>query len=482
MRKTENLLARGFAALEQGHLPAAERAARRALGHPPRHPRALHLLGLVALRAGKPELAVEPLRAAVGSAPAVADLHNHLAEALRRAGRAEAAVVAARQATRLAPQAAPVWNNLGLAARDAGDLQAAEAALRRSEQLDPSYARARFNLGSLLLGAERYQAAESAMRRAVTRDPAYALAWDGLGAALASLERFDDARDALERALALAPRASTWYHLAQIHVAERRFDQAAAAFDRALACDPAHVEALAAKARMLAEHKRYDEAEALLRERLETHPQSADLWDALGAVAFTRFDFAAAVDSFERALHVDPDRPDARGSLIFSRAEICDWRAREGDLASTARASSSVVTCPRPITWPAWGARARPRHDDLQRPHDHDRRALGRPAGDHHARRLPGRQGRGQHRAIGMPELVAADLDAYQARVLELAHDPDALAALRAELADHRSSQPLFDTPRFVRNLERAYDLVWDRNLRGEPPATTIVEDALELS
>jgi predicted O-linked N-acetylglucosamine transferase (SPINDLY family) len=69
-------------------------------------------------------------------------------------------------------------------------------------------------------------------------------------------------------------------------------------------------------------------------------------------------------------------------------------------------------------------------------------------------------------RAIGLPELVAPDLDAYERTAVELARDPAALAALRAKLAAHRSSLPLFDTARFTRNLEAAFDEMWARKAR----------------
>src|SRR5205823_1474570 len=48
---------------------------------------------------------------------------------------------------------------------------------------------------------------------------------------------------------------------------------------------------------------------------------------------------------------------------------------------------------------------------------------------------------------------------------------------LRARLAEHRASWPLFDAPRFARNLERAYRTMWDLHASGRPPQPiTVVE------
>jgi predicted O-linked N-acetylglucosamine transferase (SPINDLY family) len=73
--------------------------------------------------------------------------------------------------------------------------------------------------------------------------------------------------------------------------------------------------------------------------------------------------------------------------------------------------------------------------------------------------------------AIGLPELVADNIDAYARLAVALAQDRPRLAALRARLAADRLRAPLFDTPRFARDLERAYRAMWDRAVAGLPPA-----------
>ncbi len=57
----------------------------------------------------------------------------------------------------------------------------------------------------------------------------------------------------------------------------------------------------------------------------------------------------------------------------------------------------------------------------------------------------------------GMRELVTDSLEAYERLVNELASSPARLQDVRRRLREGRDSWPLFDTPRFVRNLERAY-------------------------
>jgi predicted O-linked N-acetylglucosamine transferase (SPINDLY family) len=79
-------------------------------------------------------------------------------------------------------------------------------------------------------------------------------------------------------------------------------------------------------------------------------------------------------------------------------------------------------------------------------------------------------------RAIEMPELITHSLEEYEALTLKLARDPALLAATKDKLAKNRLSTPLFDTERFTRHLEAAYQTMYERAQRGEPPASFTVE------
>jgi protein O-GlcNAc transferase len=79
-------------------------------------------------------------------------------------------------------------------------------------------------------------------------------------------------------------------------------------------------------------------------------------------------------------------------------------------------------------------------------------------------------------RAVGLPELVTDNLADYEALALSLARDPGRLAVVKAKLAANRLSYPLFDTVRFTRHIERAYETMRGRTLKGEPPDDIAVE------
>ena len=79
--------------------------------------------------------------------------------------------------------------------------------------------------------------------------------------------------------------------------------------------------------------------------------------------------------------------------------------------------------------------------------------------------------------AAGLPEMTASDLTTYESRAVELARDSGQLQRLRRKLQERRTTMPLFDTPRLVRNLERAYQAMWDVHASGRPPRPITVRE-----
>lgn len=71
--------------------------------------------------------------------------------------------------------------------------------------------------------------------------------------------------------------------------------------------------------------------------------------------------------------------------------------------------------------------------------------------------------------AVGLPELVTRTEDDYVALAIKLAHEPLTLAALRQRLQSRHTTAPLFDTPRFARDIEKAFAHMITRRRAGYP-------------
>ncbi|WP_264212161.1 tetratricopeptide repeat protein [Leisingera thetidis] len=88
---------------------------------------------------------------------------------------------------------------------------------------------------------------------------------------------------------------------------------------------------------------------------------------------------------------------------------------------------------------------------------------------------LPGRQfaartGASLLQAAGLPGLIAADTEDYEAKAVELATDAEAAARLRSLLLERQQQAPVFSPSRFARQAEEAYDAAYGRYLQGAEP------------
>jgi protein O-GlcNAc transferase len=73
-------------------------------------------------------------------------------------------------------------------------------------------------------------------------------------------------------------------------------------------------------------------------------------------------------------------------------------------------------------------------------------------------------------RAIELPELVTTSVQQYEDLAVELATNPSLLAAIKQRLANNRLTTPLFDSRSFVRHLESAYTMIFERYRAGLSP------------
>lgn len=81
--------------------------------------------------------------------------------------------------------------------------------------------------------------------------------------------------------------------------------------------------------------------------------------------------------------------------------------------------------------------------------------------------------------AIGLPELVTRSTEEYEACALSLATGPRQLGELRSRLRSNRTKMPLFDTPRFAKQIEAAFRAMSDRHRLGLTPDHIHIADEM---
>lgn len=79
--------------------------------------------------------------------------------------------------------------------------------------------------------------------------------------------------------------------------------------------------------------------------------------------------------------------------------------------------------------------------------------------------------------AIGLPEMIAESLNHYEQLALHYAKNPDLLNNVREKLERNKKTEALFNTKRYVRNLENGFKQAWELYLNNQAPRQIIVKE-----
>jgi protein O-GlcNAc transferase len=235
----DELLNQAIQSHEAGELGRAETLYREVLRQSPKHPDALHLLGLLAHRAGRLTEAAGLIRQALTVVPESVPYLCNLGEILRADGAFTPSLDCLRRAIQLDPGYSPAHHNLGVALVDLRQYLEAAVAFHQATRLAPRWLEPRLQLVRLLIGArrleealehvqvmvaqqpqsaeyrrilgtifnelQRYPEAEAAFRQTVEQDPACVLAWNDLGAVCWKQHKTEEAAAAWRKAMEIAP-------------------------------------------------------------------------------------------------------------------------------------------------------------------------------------------------------------------------------------------------------------------------------------
>jgi protein O-GlcNAc transferase len=78
--------------------------------------------------------------------------------------------------------------------------------------------------------------------------------------------------------------------------------------------------------------------------------------------------------------------------------------------------------------------------------------------------------------AAELPELIASSVEDYQDKALEYYNNPSRLKGLREKLTSAHRTAPLFDTVEMARDVETAFEIMWQAHESGEQQTVTRVE------
>ncbi len=204
-KELENLLKQAIENHRRGLFEKAERQYRQILQKTPRHPDALHLLGLVNQQKGRTEQAEVLIRKAIFQDKKSPLFYFSLANVLSQQAKGKEAIHTFRQALALEPNFLEAHYNLANELYKMGVLEESITHYKNALRINPHFAEGYYNLGKAVEKRDDLSEAESCYRKALCLNPAYYDALFNLAITLSDQCKLDEAETAYRQALALKP-------------------------------------------------------------------------------------------------------------------------------------------------------------------------------------------------------------------------------------------------------------------------------------
>lgn len=239
------ILQHAFSLHQTGRLNEAEGLYLQVLQVMPKHPDALHLLGLMARQQGNHTRAIELISEAAKLNP-VAPIYFNLGNTYQQAGKLEEAIVCYQQALRLNPNHAESLSNLGTVFQQQGKLEEAVDSFTKALRLKPESPEIFCNLGDVMRENMQFDTAIECIRNAIRINPDLSNAYLNLGRVYQDIASPQKAMENFQKALAISPdHLETLVSLSAAYQDSGQFSKAKEALMRILELEPDHPNAWA---------------------------------------------------------------------------------------------------------------------------------------------------------------------------------------------------------------------------------------------
>lgn len=301
---------------QAGRLAEAEALYRQVLARFPRHPDALHMLGLLAHHLGRNDVAVHLIGQAIRITPKHAACHSNLGNVLKAQGRLDEAIRSYRRALKLSPSFADAHRNLGNALQAKGMFDEACRSHRRALALDPDNAGGHYNLGNIQFATGDFDGALESYRRAIALSPGYADAHNNLGNALQAKGQLEEALLCYRRALELRPDyAEAYNNIGLVRAAQYRHDEAIESIQKAIAARPDYAEAYQNLGTQYEARDMPEQALVAYRKAVALKPDFAVAYNNIGNALLSLGDLAGSLEAYQRSLALNPQYAEAHSNL-----------------------------------------------------------------------------------------------------------------------------------------------------------------------
>ena len=281
--------------LSAGVLDKAETIYQQILQVDPKHPVALHLLGVIAHQVGKYDTAVDFMTNALSIKPDFAEAHSNLGLSFKECGKLDEAIASFNAAISIKSNFAEAHYNLGITLQERGQLDGAVWNYNKALIIKPDYADVHYNLGIALRELGKLEEAVNCFKKSIAAKAEYAEAHSNLGLVFQELGKSEEAVASFNRAITIKPNfAEAHNNLGVTFLELGWFSEAAASYDKALVFKPDYAVAHNNLGNMFQEMGRHNDAFIHHRRAIKLNPENSIIWfglaNSLRSFSFTSID------------------------------------------------------------------------------------------------------------------------------------------------------------------------------------------------
>jgi tetratricopeptide (TPR) repeat protein len=305
----------------------------------PNSPQASFQLSRAYAAHGDAGKAADTLSQTIALAPGFAEAILALAEINIRRGDLSAAILSLTRLAQQRPDLAQARLFLALAYTKHGDLEDALKVYRQLEEQYPRNPQAPMLRGQVLLQQDKRDEARKAFDRTRELAPDYVPALEQLVNLDLIEKQYPTAQQRVETEMARRPAAAGTLQLllAKIYAAQHENPQAMIALQKAIELQPDSPTAYLFLAQLYAGANQKDKALADLNQLVARNPKDVGALTLLGMVQDQQKDYAAARDTYEKILVINPKFGVVLNNLAYLYAERFDQLDKARELAQRAR-------------------------------------------------------------------------------------------------------------------------------------------------
>jgi len=250
--------------------------------------------------------------------PNLATAHSCLGRVLSSKGDYEKAVEQYRRALELDPTSDEAYGGLAAAYEHLGRLVEAEQLYKQAIAARPSYWATYNRLGLFYMGRARYDDAADMYIQVISLVPDSFTGYSNLGGVRVLQGKYGESIPLLEQSLSIRPTAEALTNLGTAYFQMRQYAHSAESFEKAVKLDQNNYAMWGnlgdayywTPGRRPEAASAYEKAIELGKGVLHQNPHDAELLSYLAEYHAMRGDRELALDSLERSLRLQPDRPD----------------------------------------------------------------------------------------------------------------------------------------------------------------------------